>query len=145
MKVQKVDLESKYLPNWIEWDQTPGVRSIESSNRNRTAMVVGLFNQMTHDRKQDRGNWLGEPGLSHGTGCEAMKISMPTWKQSMHRGGQGCSHEAIGSHGKLAIETPRRDGSSPRGGSPWAGWSIVIFTFPSFLLASLNASNIHQN
>ena len=26
-----------------------------------------------------------------------------------------------------------------------AGWSVVIFTFPSFLLASLNASNIHQN
>ena len=47
-----------------------------------------------------------------------MMIMMMTWKQSMHRGEQGCSHEVIGNRGKLEIETPRRDDSSPQGGSP---------------------------
>ena len=47
-----------------------------------------------------------------------MMMMMMTWKQSRHHGEQGCSHEAIDNRGKLGIETPRKDGSSPREGSP---------------------------
>ena len=61
-----------------------------------------------------------------------MMMMMMTWKQRRHRGEQGCSHEAIDNRGKLGIGTPRKDGSSPREGSPWQDGPLSFSRFHLF-------------